>query len=112
MRWFPSVLREENYFFFAAFFFGAAFFAAAGWQLHRRLWPWAVWLVATMLLYLAFPTPTPLASMPRWLVPLFPAFAAFGWWGRAAVFRAVYLVLSLVLLVLSTMLFTRWYWVA
>lgn len=29
LRWFPSVLREENYFFFAAFFFGAAFFFAA-----------------------------------------------------------------------------------
>lgn len=88
------------------------FFAAIGWVLRRRQWGWGAWLLTTMLLYLAFPTPTPLASMPRWLLPLFPAYAAFAWWGRKPVFRALYLVLSLVLLALSTMLFTRWYWVA
>lgn len=90
----------------------ALFVSGGVWAWRHGLRPHAAWVWLTILFYLAFPTPDPLAGMMRWVLPLFPAYMAFGDWGGNRLFHRGYVAVSVSLLLLCTMLFSQWYWVA
>lgn len=64
--------------------------------------------------FLAFITPTltgTFSSMPRYVLVLFPAFILIGQTKNRLLFQA-YIIVSVILLIINTILFTRGYWVA
>ena len=72
-----------------------------------RLWFWLYFVLA-----LAMPAETPFYSVIRFMLGAFPGFIAMAEWGRHGAFHWVYVTSSLFFLALSTVLFSRWWWVA
>jgi hypothetical protein len=93
----------------------AVLFIAAG-EAGRRTLPrpylvW-FWLYFLIVLALSFSTQAPFYSFIRFVLLAFPAFFVFGRWGARRWFHVAYMSLGLIFLMLGTMLFTCWYWVA
>ena len=61
---------------------------------------------------LSAPAGAAFLSVTRFLAVAFPAFIGLARWGDRRWFHLSYLTLSLLFLTFSTILFSRWYWVA
>lgn len=79
------------------------------WLPAYRVWFWLYFLV---VLGLSFTTQGPFYSFIRFALLAFPAFFVFAQWGEQRWFHLAYVAVSLLLLTISTMLFSQWYWVA
>jgi hypothetical protein len=67
--------------------------------------------IYTLLLILV-PLTSSVASMLRYVLPLFPAFIVLGWWGRQTILDRILLACFAVGLGLLTTVFANWYFVA
>ena len=84
---------------------------AIGWR--RLPLHYALFALGVALFTLAFPQGSePLASLPRYMLILFPVTALLALWGKRERFHQVVLAFSLSLLALNIVLFILHYWVA
>jgi len=65
-----------------------------------------------VLILILVPITSSLASVPRYVLPMFPIFMVLGWWGRWSAFDHVLLATFAILLGLATTIFTNWIFVA
>ena len=72
-----------------------------------RMWFWVY-----LGVILSAPAGAAFLSVTRFLAVAFPAFIGLARWGDRRWFHLSYLTLSLLFLTFSTILFSRWYWVA
>ena len=89
-------------------------FIAAGIRTKSQPSSWQVWFWSYFItvVVLSNAVTTPFYSAIRFYLAVFPAFVVFAQWGAAPVFHRTYLTVSSFFLLLSTILFSRWYWVA
>lgn len=84
---------------------------AMGWR--RLPLSYTLFSLGVILFTLSFPQSVePLASLPRYMLILFPVTAALAFWGKRERFRQLVLVFSLALLAINIVLFISHYWVA
>lgn len=102
--WWPSELLN------AGFLVLFVVLAAVAW---RRLGaPYGLFAAVSLALPLSFPaTPSPLLSLPRFGLVVFPFFLALGTLGARSRLNAAIVVLSSALLVLATVEWVRWGWI-
>jgi hypothetical protein len=95
-------------------FFTLAFLVtlALGWR--RLPLYYSLFGLALALFSLSFPVATtePLASMPRYLMVIFPITVIYAWWGKQRTFDRFYLALALPLFAMFVLLFISHVWVA
>jgi len=84
----------------------------AGWR--RLPWHYSLFAVALILLSLLYPlpAPVPLASVPRYMLVVFPVFVILAMWAKRQSIDRIYIAVSLPLLAINIALFVSHYWVA
>ena len=88
-------------------FIAAGLKALGGLPSLYRMWFWVY-----LGVILSAPAGAAFLSVTRFLAVAFPAFIGLARWGDRRWFHLSYLTLSLLFLTFSTILFSRWYWVA
>ncbi len=85
---------------------------ALGWR--RLPLHYSLFALAMALFVLSVPEATvePLASMPRFLLVIFPITVIFAFWGKHSRFDRLYLALALPLFTVNVLLFISHMWVA
>jgi hypothetical protein len=74
---------------------------------------YALFALGLILFTFSFPQSVePLASLPRYMMPIFPITAIFALWGKRPRFNQAVIAFSLTLFAVNTLLFIGHHWVA